>query len=218
MKLTVFSNSTGNCAFQQCGGTLINSSYIDMLYEKFQNINGYTKDGMMIFHAKTNLLNLLSGRDNKIIIHLGINEAVTSPAINFLVLATYHYNCWDLGPEYKTFVAPKMFAAANDIQKGVNNYYRFLEPFEFRFMWECFGQMLYGSKPIIMGFSKPNSICKDYVFEQTYQYDEILKEVCMKFDMVHVDVWNICNSDCIDGNHLTQAGHKKLFDYLMGVL
>jgi hypothetical protein len=213
-QIITFANSTGIMVFGE------GRSYIDRLHESYY-FTGKWMEGITILHVLHYLSNFTQGLKKTVLIHVGATECFSFKAPYFL-----HYNLYDMvfhklntDPYFMTYIAPKMLAAAADLEQGKEGFYRRLLPYEFELLWNALGQLIKGMNVIVIGMSYPVTTPEtEYLLTQAAEYNDILSLICRRFDFHFVDIFNDSRELTGDSNHLINAGHYMLYNRVKPLL
>jgi len=223
MNLTIFANSTLYTPMQD--GTIIDEksqSCLTYLQNNY-NVNGIWINGLTIFHILNMHSNFLVERfrRNVILLDIGVVEALTHPAANFLHWCCMYLQSQGMTAEFKTYVLPYMtWASAHLTNKDrINeNYYPLLNTNDYGNLLSIFLKLVEGFSVIVLGMNKPNMsnelLCKEW-YTQANIYNERIKTITMwNSNCVFIDRWNLLSEYVVDTTHLTPEGHIRLFDII----
>jgi len=217
VNISVFCCSTGFTAMRKAD--LDHPSYVDILLSKYGKPDGIWMNGLTILHIRHLISRFLRDRNTRscIIIHVGVVEALTRPPENFLQQAVYFLNYYGYTQYFGTFVVPKMLRATKALTHNRKEYFRFLEPYQFRMILTDIAILLEGFTSIIVGMSKPVSPEYRWI-GQALEFNNILMEVCEEYNLNFIDVWNLCPDQIVDSNHLTKEGHQRIFEQIQSII
>jgi len=207
----VFSSSVGTFVG---GGS---KSYIDMLREDYTTY-GLWANGLTIIHALKFVGQMLYRNCSTIILHVGAVEAFTNRAPYFLHCTIHDMilNHLNQDQNFMAYVAPNMLRAARELDYELDpDYYRRVEPEDFRTLLRRFATFSEGFRVLVLGMTHP-WVGHSRAVEQTEQareYDNILKDVCAETKhMQFVPLLDITSGKTIDTCHMTTEGHAKVYD------
>jgi len=211
--ITIFGSSTAYVSMPEYG-----KSYVHLLQESRQDVHSYCMNGYTIWHANYMLPRLLTERNNSnvIILHVGACEAMTMELKNFLVLSTYWLNFGEVDEWFRTYIVPKIYQASSDLLEGKQEFYGLLDGSEFFALYKRVLKHLEGYKVLCIGMSKPSDDLRDIRKEQAASFDFAIKGVCNLCDWAeHIEVSELCEGEVVDSNHLTEQGHKLLYNEIL---
>ena len=211
--VTIFGSSTAYYAHDP------GCSYVDMLKNDY-DVKSLCMNGYTIWHANYILPQFLTerGPDKWIILHVGASECATMKISNFLVLASYWLIYGSNDHYFQTFIGPKMYRASLDLADGIENYYSLLNRSEFLALYDKLLQGLESFSVLCVGMSKPNE-ATDIRMEQAITFETAIDECCRCRPWTRqIRVWDLCDGQIIDSNHLTNEGHKILYNEIRGVI
>jgi hypothetical protein len=213
MNVFVFTNSTGCMCYE--GSTFIpNASYVDMLQE--YNPEGMWINGVTALHVSRAVSLVLKGAERIAILHFGVCEALSHPPANFLNLWIAHLFQQVVDPYlFQTFIVPKMLKASEVLTKDARDYFCSLLPSEFAYILEGILWKLQGTKTIFIGMSQPNTASYPHWQEQALEYNEVMKNLCLKWNVYFIDIWDLLKEHVQDSNHINIEGHKILYNLIV---
>jgi hypothetical protein len=209
--ITIFGSSTAYISFPENG-----KSYVDLLKNHGYPIDSHCLNGYTIWHANYMLPEIApEWEDNPtFILHVGACEAITMKSSNFLVMTTYWLVNGKNDEYFMRYFAPKMVKAADANHCGRMEYFRYLEPDEFKHLYHRVLLMLKDFNVLAVGMSNPQS-SSDIRVDQAREFDEVIKELVTICPWSkYIDVWNLCAGEVVDSSHLTVEGHRRLFEVI----
>jgi|GEM_PF-4326403 hypothetical protein len=210
MNLFIFTNSTG-CMCYEGTNFIPNASYVDGLQE--YHPEGMWINGVTILNVHKTLPQILKGTKRIAVLHFGVCEALSHPPVNFLnlwiavLLQQLADSCL-----YQTFIVPKMVKAVESLANEKPEYFLSLEPKEFEYILDNIFWMLQGTKTLIVGMSQPNSGSPSHWISQAWEYNEVMKKGCEKYNVEFLDIWESFKDYVQDSSHLNIEGHKQLLE------
>jgi hypothetical protein len=220
--ITVFANSTFYTAMPNAG-LIEGKSTLDHLRENY-DVNGQWLNGVTVITVKNDLKEYLRERNRKnwIIINVGCVECYSHPAKNFLYWCCQYLNMYSCDSLFYSFVIPKMFIAAKDLNGKNNQFHQVLEVSEFTFIFDVILRLLEGFSVIVIGINKPNkqeSNAHPHWIQQANDYKEAMERICVKYNnVVHIDSWNMLADYVVDSTHLNPEGHLKMFQEIERII
>lgn len=210
MKLFIFSSSTGCVSL---GG---GESYVEMLEKKY-NPEGIWINGLTVLSARHYAKQFIKGNKRVVILHLGAVECFTRPLESFIIWCIREMGNWYNDPAWKEYFYYKLIQATISLEKKEQKYIQPLENFEFKKLYEDLLLILEGCKIIIIGMSKPKRPDPHWV-EQASAFNDILKDLSVKYKTYFIDVFNKYDQYAIDSNHLNDEGHNLLYQEVDKIL
>lgn len=211
--ITIFGSSTAYVSMPRYG-----KSYVHLLQESRQDVHSHCMNGYTIWHANYMIPRLLTERNssNVIILHVGACEAMTMELKNFLVLSTYWLNFGEVDEWFRTYIVPKIYQASSDLLEGKKNFYSLLDSGEFSNLYARVLKHLEGYKVLCIGMSRPSNEVSDIRIEQAASFDLAIRLLCIPFPQVeYIEVCKLCEGEVVDSNHLTEQGHKLLYNEIL---
>jgi hypothetical protein len=211
--ITVFGSSTAFTSLP-----VQRRSYIHRLREKGYEVQSYCMNGYTIWHVNRILPKVLTerGPENTIILHVGACEAITMAASNFLVMTTYWLHYGEVDHYFMAYFVPKMYKASIDLHEGKKSYHNYLTSSEFSFLYNRVLKQLEGYNVLAVGMSKPREESSDIRMAQAMAFDNLIQKACSQASWVkYIDVWKECEGEVVDSNHLTEEGHRRLYESII---
>lgn len=223
MNLTIFANSTLYTPMQD--GTITDeksSSCLTYLQDNYK-VNGVWINGLSIFHILNMHSNFLVERfrRNVILLDIGIVEALTHPAANFLHWCCMYLQSQGMTAEFKAYVLSHMIQASNHLtnKDRINEkYYYLLNTNDYGRLFTTLLKLIEGFSVIVLGMNRPNmenkSICYEW-YDQADKYNDMIRDITKwNNNCVFIDRWNTLNEYVVDTTHLTPEGHVKMYDII----
>lgn len=221
--VTIFANSSGYVSYES-PGNVGELSYIQLLKNNVDiEVKGYWTNGMTILHTrnimKRNLIGVIRSDLNWLILHVGVCESFSRYPQNFIQLVIDYLFQWGESSPFRSYVLPSAVKAAKDLAEGIEgNYYNFLDKTAFINLWREVFKLGEGHSIIVIGFSRPNIEENHPHFNQAREYNDVLRELTLCNDSYFIDAWNMVPECVVDGTHIAEKGHNRLYYKIMGII
>jgi len=191
------------------------TSYVDILKQEY-NLKGIWLNGINIINIRSEMSKFLIGRGSKtkqkVIIHTGACECFSSKPENFLHYCIANLCLYGMNNWFQSFVLPKMLSAAKSVShKYENEYYSLLDESEFSYIYRDIAILLEGFDVFLMGMGRPNTNNQEWI-KQADRYNGVIGDMGKEYNLNFVDIWNICKEEISDSNHITDKGHKLIYE------
>lgn len=219
-KVYIFGNSVAYLSYS-FEGKDTEANYTEMI-SKETPVQGYYFNGLTILDIRQLISNMVMGKGgfNKVyvIIHVGI-ECVSHATANFIYNGLAQLQRFGYSPHFQTFIVPKLLDASKCLTHDYKDrFFSLLTPAEFDFLYREVMWLLEGCHVILMGMSKPNIQDKPYFTEQALVIDNIIRKIAHDYSYSFIDVWNWYPQYVADSCHLTEEGHREIFEQLKTII